>query len=66
MRPAAVDRWCVMTLQLLGKPTPAPPAIRGRTYRAPRTDDTDPGLADMQAAALWRGLASDNEQDTAS
>lgn len=57
------DRWHLMALHLVGEPPPPPPRIRGRTFRAVRADDTDPGLADMLAAELWRDLAKTTEQD---
>ena len=60
------DRWHLMTLQLCGQPLPPPPARTGRLYRAPRGDDTDPGLVDLQVGKLWRELARDNEKDSTS
>ena len=56
-----------MALQLRGRPLPAPPAIPGRKYRAPRNDDTDPGLVDLQVGELWRELARNiKDQDNTS
>ncbi|MBK7278099.1 MAG: hypothetical protein IPJ42_00765 [Betaproteobacteria bacterium] len=59
------DRWHAMTLHLAGSPPPPPPPIPGRVHRAPVPTELDPypeqQQREMQAAAVWRELASDGE-----
>lgn len=61
----AVDRWNQMILGLTGESVPPPPSLPGRVHRAPVPTERDlypePQQREMQAAAVWRELASDGE-----
>jgi hypothetical protein len=59
------DRFAVMVATLAGMPPPPPPSLPGRVHRAPVPTELDPypeqQQREMQAAAVWRELASDGE-----
>lgn len=60
-----LDHWKLMLMQMQGQPLPELPAQRGRVIAAPKppTPEEDAAERDveLQAAAVWRALASDNE-----
>lgn len=59
------DRFGLMVLHLLREPLPPLPAQRGRVIAAPKPptpeEDAERLDAEVQAARIWRELASDTE-----
>ncbi|MDE2565336.1 MAG: hypothetical protein KGL50_06095 [Burkholderiales bacterium] len=52
------DRFALMIAWLSGLPAPSLPALLGRVHRLrefPR--DSDPGIAELRHAEIWRALA---------
>jgi hypothetical protein len=62
---SAADRFDLMVSTLAGEPPPPPPPLPGRVHRAPVPNERDPypeqQQREVQAAAVWRELASDGE-----
>ena len=58
-------RYRVNPKRMASAPPPPPPALPGRVHRAPVPNELDPypeqRQREMQAAAVWRELASDGE-----
>ena len=60
-----LDHWKLMLMQMQGQPLPELPAQRGRVIAAPKPptpeEDAERLDAEVQAARIWRELASDTE-----